>query len=74
VTPDEVTPAHGLPQAPPAAPPPRPYVRRPGVDAINFTAACPDCGNDTDWFERRDDTRVVILIPCAVCRRHKSAA
>ena len=36
------------------------------LDAVVFTAACPACGNDCEWSEQREDTRLraSVLCPC----------
>jgi hypothetical protein len=36
------------------------------VDMITFVAPCPGCGQDCDWTQSRDDTRVrsVLACPC----------
>jgi hypothetical protein len=39
----------------------------PPVETVPFTAACPACGNDCEWVEHREDTRMCVTIHCA-CR------
>lgn len=34
-------------------------------ERISFTAACPACGEDTEWVEVREDTRVRCAVHCS---------
>lgn len=36
----------------------------PVPDAVVFVAACPNCGQDAQWNEEREDTRLRIAITC----------
>lgn len=72
LTPDDVTPAHGLPAAPPEPRRDGTIVRSP-VEAVGFTARCPACGEDVDWVEERRDTAVRVVFE-GPCRRRKVAA
>ena len=33
-------------------------------DTVLFTAACPACGEDCEWSEEREDTRLRALVTC----------
>ncbi len=37
----------------------------PVQDSVVFTAACPACGEDCEWAERRDDTRLSAAVHCS---------
>ena len=34
------------------------------VDVVEFTAACPACGEDIGWIEEREETRLRIIVEC----------
>ena len=34
------------------------------LDAVTFTAACPACGDDAEWTEEREDTRLRARVSC----------
>lgn len=36
----------------------------PPMDEVRFTAACPACGEDSDWHETRVETRLRVEITC----------
>ena len=36
----------------------------PVPDAVIFVAACPGCGQDAQWHEEREDTRLRVTINC----------
>jgi hypothetical protein len=38
------------------------------VDVVEFTAACPACGEDISWIEEREETRLRIIIECPCAR------
>jgi hypothetical protein len=38
------------------------------VDVVEFTAACPACGEDIGWIEEREETRLRIIIECPCTR------
>jgi hypothetical protein len=40
----------------------------PAIDAIEFTATCPACGQDVPWIEEREETRLRIIIECPCTR------
>ena len=35
------------------------------LDAVVFTAPCPGCGNDCEWLEQREDTRLRAQVHCS---------
>jgi len=35
------------------------------LDAVTFVAACPACGQDCEWLQERQDTKVRSTIRCA---------
>jgi hypothetical protein len=44
-----------------------PPARQPGTvepDVVVFTAACPACGEDSEWVEHREDTRLRASVNC----------
>ena len=34
------------------------------LDVVTFTAACPACGQDAEWTEEREDTRLRARVAC----------
>ncbi len=34
------------------------------VEAVSFTAPCPACGDNCEWAEEREDTRLLISLTC----------
>lgn len=55
-------PATALVRFPPVRTRPR---GTPVQDSVVFTAACPACGQDCEWAERRDDTRLSAAVHCS---------
>jgi hypothetical protein len=38
------------------------------IDVVAFTAACPACGQDVEWIEEREETRLRVTVECSCSR------
>ena len=38
------------------------------VEAVTFTAACPSCGEECEWTNEREDTRLLVSVTCGCTR------